>query len=177
MSKRDKQKFKLNTYQKGFTLIELLIVIVVIGILSGIVISVIDPVEQQNRAKDGVVLSSLNKFALNAGSYSSTYGTSPNARSFFNGLRSGNVTSYSGCTGTGTSCYFYVNSAALPATCSNSYYGYGSTQCYYRYVKSGDEFYIYAKSHGDPYKLFRYNSTVGAVQECNYNMGGCVVIN
>lgn len=50
---------KLNS--KGFTLIELLIVISVVGILSGIVISVVNPSKQQARARDGVLVTVMNK--------------------------------------------------------------------------------------------------------------------
>ncbi|PIP56974.1 type II secretion system protein GspG, partial [candidate division WWE3 bacterium CG22_combo_CG10-13_8_21_14_all_39_12] len=46
----------LPSFQKksfGFTLIELLVVIVVIGILAGVIIVVINPNLQQEKAKEG----------------------------------------------------------------------------------------------------------------------------
>src|SRR3989344_1652768 len=48
----------------GFTLVELLIVIVIIGILAGVVIGVLNPVQQQNRARDSVARAQLDKMAL-----------------------------------------------------------------------------------------------------------------
>lgn len=66
---------KLN--QKGFTLIELLIVIVIIGILAGVVLQILDPARQQDRARDGVVRSHMNKIALSLGAYNAAYGTYP----------------------------------------------------------------------------------------------------
>src|SRR3989344_7984239 len=48
----------------GFTLVELLIVIVIIGILAGVVIGVLNPVQQQNRARDGTLRSAISKAAL-----------------------------------------------------------------------------------------------------------------
>ncbi len=50
--------------QKGFTLIELLIVIVIIGILSGVLLSVINPVRQQQKANETVMRSNLNKIKM-----------------------------------------------------------------------------------------------------------------
>jgi len=50
--------------QNGFTLIELLIVIVIIGILSGVLVSVINPVQQQHRANQTVMRSSLEKLHM-----------------------------------------------------------------------------------------------------------------
>lgn len=55
--------------QKGFTLIELLIVIVIIGILAGIVITILNPVKQQNRARDGVIVATMNKISADVKSY------------------------------------------------------------------------------------------------------------
>ncbi|PIS23157.1 hypothetical protein COT49_01515 [candidate division WWE3 bacterium CG08_land_8_20_14_0_20_40_13] len=45
----------------GFTLIELLIVIAIIGILAGLVIAVINPQRQLQRAKEGVTRANLAK--------------------------------------------------------------------------------------------------------------------
>lgn len=50
--------------QGGFTLIELLLVIVILGILAGVVITVINPAAQQNRARDAVLKSSMEKIGL-----------------------------------------------------------------------------------------------------------------
>ena len=46
--------FNKNKKSKSFTLIELLIVIGLIGILSGLIIAVIDPEKQRARARDGI---------------------------------------------------------------------------------------------------------------------------
>jgi len=52
------------TNQKGFTLIELLIVIVIIGILSGVLLSVINPVRQQRKANQTVMRTNLEKLHM-----------------------------------------------------------------------------------------------------------------
>jgi len=54
----------LPSFQKksfGFTLIELLVVIVVIGILAGVIIVVINPNLQQEKAKEGVIKGNVDK--------------------------------------------------------------------------------------------------------------------
>lgn len=55
--------FAKNSAQRGFTLIELLLVIVILGILAGTVITVINPAAQQDKAKEGVMKSNLDKIA------------------------------------------------------------------------------------------------------------------
>ena len=50
--------------QVGFTLIELLIVIVIIGILSGVLLSVINPIKQQQKANETVMRSNLDKIRM-----------------------------------------------------------------------------------------------------------------
>jgi len=50
--------------RRGFTLIELLIVIVILGILAGVVVIVINPTRQQNRAKDAIIKSTLIKISM-----------------------------------------------------------------------------------------------------------------
>ncbi len=55
--------------KRGFTLIELMIVVSVIGILSGVSISIINRAQQQNRAHDGVNLANLTKVVSAIESY------------------------------------------------------------------------------------------------------------
>ena len=50
--------------EQGFTLIELLIVIVIIGILSGVLLSVINPAAQRDRANQTVMKSNLDKIRM-----------------------------------------------------------------------------------------------------------------
>jgi prepilin-type N-terminal cleavage/methylation domain-containing protein len=55
---------KFYSSQKGFTLIELLIVIVIIGILSGVVLTAINPAKQIQRSRETVWRSTAEKECL-----------------------------------------------------------------------------------------------------------------
>ena len=46
----------------GFTLIELLIVIVIIGILAGVVISIINPAQVQRKAREATMRANVDKY-------------------------------------------------------------------------------------------------------------------
>lgn len=61
----------------GFTIIELLIVISVIGILSGILLMVIDPRQSQNIAQDSVRISTLEGLAQVMQTYVTVEGSYP----------------------------------------------------------------------------------------------------
>lgn len=136
---------------KGFTLIELLIVIVIIGILAGVVLQILNPARQQNRARDGVTRSNMNKLALAFGSYNSAYGNyPPETAALGNEIESlsGAVSCGSGvCTFrletsstvtytynlTGTGYELFANALAQPDIC-----GSGSTACtHFRLDQSG----------------------------------------
>lgn len=152
---------------KAFTLVELLIVIVIIAILAGVVITVINPIAQQNRAKDAVIVSSINKIVLATQAYISAYGVTPKASDFFNGLTSAS-TGPSTCN-SNTDCLFTLTSAALPSTCSSTtYLGNGTIQCNFYYVLTGTSSYnIVAKAHGsDSLYVYRSSNTSSKMQIC-----------
>ena len=157
--------------QSGFTLIELLIVISVIGILSGIAISVIDPIKQQNKSRDSVTVATLNKMGLATNSYMSAYGVAPMGPEFIAGIA--NYDSSLPCADNVVACYFKLTGFSLPSNCLNTdpYYGSGSTQCVFMYRRLWDttSFVIYAKSYSSD-NLFKYDSTTGKVSRCT-NIG------
>ena len=65
----------------GFTLVELLIVVTIIGILSGLLISIINPTLMQNRAKDAVLAANAAKLAQAVEAYKAVTGSYPTSLS------------------------------------------------------------------------------------------------
>ena len=55
----------------GFTLVELLIVISIVGILAAITLAALNPIEQRNRAADGVRLANMEKLIAGIESFNS----------------------------------------------------------------------------------------------------------
>ncbi len=165
---------------KGFTLIELLIVIVIIGILAGVLMAVINPAKQQNRARDANVIATINKVVLATQGYVSAYGSAPDEVQMLGGLNfasdSGGGTPVCGTTG-GFDCTFAVTGNNLPSTCtgaSNGWNGNGATQCYYRYYRNNsaspwavERFRIYAKSFGLTGRIFAYDTSLGQMYNCD----------
>ncbi len=179
-----KTKTKFVTNSQGFTLIELLIVIVIIGILAGVLIAVIDPAAQQNRARDANVQATVNKLALAINAYIAAYGTLPTSLQLTTDIASGTLTPVSGCTaGTPDECIFTYSNTALASTCNaaagTSYYGPSTATglCSWRYLRSGTSYALYAKSYGRPSDVFKYTSGNSQIQICNgtptNNMAGC----
>ncbi|MBT6401310.1 prepilin-type N-terminal cleavage/methylation domain-containing protein [candidate division WWE3 bacterium] len=159
---------------KGFTLIELLIVIVIIGILAGVLISVIDPVSQQNRARDAGIEASINKVVLATEGYISAYGNVPTEVQFVAQFKTATITprgtSCDQTTGD-PDCEFSVVGNALSETCSSTWAGSGTSQCYFRYSATDgtSSFVIYAKSAGLADVVFKFEnsgSNTGVIQQC-----------
>ena len=179
------------TNQKGFTLIELLIVIVIIGILAGVLISVIDPTSQQNRARDAGIKASINKVVLATEGYISAYGDAPGDIQFFGQFKNNTVSGEgtadgsglpgTSCAGTGgvgdDACFFKISGNRLPDTCSLATGGvlwYGEVasggQCYFYYNRTAaGQFAVYAKAAGLADTVFKFENTgsnAGMIQHC-----------
>lgn len=177
----------------GFTLIELLIVIVIIGILAGVLISVINPAAQQNKAKDANVKAAMSKVSLATESFISAYGRAPYDHEFLAGLQN---TTNPVSVGTGSCalnagsdfvCDFTVTGSDLPAAkCNTTGWqaasgGVGG-QCYYRYLGNTDcsggtdttAFIIYAKSFGiSDTAVFRYCNKDAQIKVCDATGSTC----
>lgn len=104
--------------QKGFTLIELLVVIVIIGILAGVLISVINPAKQQARARNGTVRATIQKLAFALNTSRAGMARLPYDTELENELE--NVVAANTCTSTtGLNCSVSVSGVTLPATCTS----------------------------------------------------------
>ncbi|OGC68693.1 hypothetical protein A2415_01935 [candidate division WWE3 bacterium RIFOXYC1_FULL_39_7] len=163
----------------GFTLVELLIVIVIIGILAGVVIGVLNPIQQQNRARDASTRAQLDKLALNGkGLYVSSprnTNRAPTAAEFAAGV--GSIGAHN-CTDNDpvadiNYCLFPINGAALQANCqANGYSGSGTAQCQYAFISTGTGFRIAAHGAANPPVTFVYTyteTTTGTTAEGFYS--------
>jgi len=125
---------------QGFTLIELLIVIVLIGILSGVLLSVIKPGAQRQKANETVMMSNMNKILMAVKACTSTSKNPYTACRTFTGV-SANDPSGEPVTGTvygisaDTSPYLLIR-ACLGGTYGTSPCGTSACQIQYRYDTS-----------------------------------------
>ncbi|HLC93679.1 MAG TPA: prepilin-type N-terminal cleavage/methylation domain-containing protein [Patescibacteria group bacterium] len=184
-----------NFSQKGFTLIELLIVIIIIGILAGVLIAVINPGAQQNRARDGVVRATMNKIALSTNGYISAYGRIPNEVEFLGGIAATAAGAFpTDCnTTTGAAaanCRFEVTSAPLSVLCdANGRMNTGTAQCYYYYCGQDNaqatgacnwsatqqNYRLIARAWGSP-NVFMYRSSDSKMYLCSDAGINCIAL-
>lgn len=171
--------------QKGFTLIELLIVIVIIGILAGVLIAIIDPNAQQNRARDAGVQAAINKASLVAEGFVSAYGTTPEGDEFINALANSAASTPGpggSCDASTDTCTFEVTGNELDTLCdaaADDWDGSGANQCYYYYegaLGAGDDFRICAMSYGVNLGMFCFRSADGYMSLCDENGANCTRI-
>lgn len=123
--------------RKAFTLVEILVVLVIISIMTGILLTVVDPIRQRQRAQDGTTVATVNKIVSAAEAYFSVYGTYPNCLDLItNEIR--NATSPTDCSaGTPNQGAFAVNSVVLPDLCDATGYAAGTVECKFRYESNG----------------------------------------
>lgn len=163
--------------QKGFTLIELLIVIVIIGILAGVLIAIIDPTSQQNRARDAGVQASMNKIVLATQGFISAYGRAPTADEFEGSLDNITAVACDDLVDVDT-CVFTVTGNPLPMLCNTTWSGSGNNQCNYYYEKDlagvASTFRIVARSYGIASTTFDYTNTIGEMRECDVDGLNCL---
>ncbi len=104
-------------------MIELLVVIIIIGIISGIGLSLIDVGQQQNRARDASVKAMINKLSLNTQGHISAYGRHPNEEEFLDSVLNAIVSQKDGnsCVSAGApddECVFNIDGLELPDECN-----------------------------------------------------------
>ncbi len=123
--------------KKGLTLIELLLVISIIGVLSGVLVSVINPTNQKNIAQDGVAKSNLEKLATSVETYYAAEGSYPATADF-------------------------TNSTSLLRTTYVKVFPSGFT---YAYLSSTD-FRISTASLAESNRFFVYRASWGQIMNC-----------
>jgi prepilin-type N-terminal cleavage/methylation domain-containing protein len=172
--------------EKGFTLIELLIVIVIIGILAGVLVSVINPERQQNRARDANVTATMNKVALATEGFIAAYGRAPDGAELLDSIQNssaatGVASATHDCTRDDNFCMFTVTGNNLPPgicdAADNAWTnatGAGTEQCYYLYVREtpgvgadATHFRLFAKSFGLSDDIFLYDNKVAEINQCD----------
>lgn len=141
MSKLIKKSSQLKNSAKnsGFTLIELLVVIAIIGILSGILITTIDPVKQQNRSRNASIRAAISKAGHAVNVTKAATGSLPSGAQLGQELE--NISFQTPCTSTSLlDCKFSVSGTSLPKICGSDYViptSTGTSQCYMHIVSYG----------------------------------------
>ncbi len=183
--------------QKGFTLIELLIVIVIIGILAGVLIAIINPGQQQNRARDANVKATMNKVVLATEAFVSAYGRLPTDVEFIASLDNsydcvsgpgtaacgvGTCTTGTPAIGASHDCQFWVTGNELQRdgsvagdACGGSFWSAaGDNDCFYHYfgeavatAPGSTHFRIAARSFGLVDTVFVFDNALGEIIECS----------
>lgn len=128
----------------GFTLVELLVVISVVGVLAGIMLTVLSPAHQQALAQDGVKKATLEKLTQGIEAFGTSQGKYPRDID-----KNGNPLD----AGSGDSVDLapYINSWPDPT---------------YMYLVSGKFFSVYVVKSSSATSYFKYYSGWQQIKEC-----------
>lgn len=133
-------KIKVNSTGSAFTLIELLLVVGIIGILAGVMTTVINPTRQRLTAMDGVARSNLEKMVQSIESYCSAEASCPT------------TANYSDANSVLRKSYIL----AIPTDTPISYY----------YSAATSQYVLYVNKPSNTAKCLKYYSGNGIIQEC-----------
>lgn len=132
---------RINNAQ-GFTLVELLIVVVLISILSGIGLSILNPVRQRQIAEDGVKRSNITKMVDTLEAYFSGEGSYPISTDFCNSSS--------------------ILSKTYMGKCPNG----EPNGAAYSYVQSGNSFGLLVTKSTNTSQCIKYRSSWQQPQDC-----------
>jgi len=138
----------------GFTLVELLVVISVVLILSGVLIAIINPKVQRDKAEDTIQQSNLEKLATGVESYASVYGKYPLAAEMGDLNNDGKP-----------------DSADVQVFIAKHPNNEPKAGVFYYYAVSSDQSafgtYVPKASSSSSSQCFKYRSTWGKIRECS----------
>jgi type II secretory pathway pseudopilin PulG len=150
---------KKTAHIPSFTLIEMLIVLAMITVILGVLVSMLNPKAQFDKARDRTIEGVMAKMVLAINSYRNVYDAFPDYNKF---VESGNeIEGTEIDTGDGTSdaesfVVFTVPGVSNPSSCTgNNWSGDGTDQCYFYY--NSTDGCVVAKSWRDSSMYYRYD--------------------
>ena len=139
----------------SFTLIEMLIVLAMITVILGVLVSMLNPKAQFDKARDRTIEGVMAKMVLAINSYRNVYDDFPEYDKFVGTDNEINGDVEGTPDVTDNFVTFTVPGVSLPSTCSGKWQGVGTDQCYFYY--DSDDGCVAAKSWRDSNIYYRFD--------------------